>query len=122
MEDIKKEIFEKYGVLIAGNTLTEISIIKKITKNKHKYSDFVSIQRGLNWQAKAFQNKGNTPIYRGSHLDRYYLNNATECINLTNFNKVEYEYQLKPKILNQLAIAHVLNPYKQIESILRLRF
>jgi len=111
LESTNKEIFKKFSVLIAGNSVSEISIIEKITKNRFQYGDFVSIQRGLNWQAKAQLNQGEVPIYRGAQLDRFYLNKASECIDLSKFNINDYSYQLKPKILNQLAIAHVLNPF-----------
>jgi hypothetical protein len=111
LENIDKKIFKKFKVLIAGNSVSEIQIIEKITKNKYQYNDFVNIERGLNWQAKVQDNNGNIPIYRGAQLDRYFLNKATDFIDLSKFNKSEFSYQFTPKILNQLAIAHVLNPY-----------
>ncbi len=111
LEIIDKNIFNNFKVLIAGNSFSEIKIIEKISKNKHKYGDFVSIERGLNWQSKVKNNAGETPIYRGAQLDRYFLNEASDFIDISKFNKNEYSYQLKPKILNQLAIAHVIYPH-----------
>ncbi len=111
LENINKSIFSNFKVFIAGNSVPEITIIDKITNNKYKYSDFVTIERGLNWQAKVQENNGNIPVYRGAQLDRYFLNKASDFVDLSKFNKNEYSYQINPKILNQLAIAHVLNPY-----------
>ncbi len=109
---VSKNIFEKYRVLLAGQTIEEIKLINKILKTFYsKWDNYVKIERGLNWQSKATKNKELTPIYRGAQLYKYYLDKPTDFIDISMFNKKDFDYQLKPKILNQLAIAHVLNPY-----------
>ncbi|MCL4386353.1 MAG: BREX-1 system adenine-specific DNA-methyltransferase PglX [Actinobacteria bacterium] len=111
-EKINKDVFNDHKVLISGIRYCEIKLIKKIINSFYKkWGDYVSIERGLNWQSKVKKFPGNTPIYRGSQLRPYFINKATDFIDITKFNRNEYEYLLKPKILNQLAIAHVQNPY-----------
>ncbi len=109
---VKKSVFSKYNILLAGQVKSEIDIINKITTNFSKMlSDYVFIERGLNWQSQVKEKRGQTPVFRGAQLNRYALDDATDFISLKKFSKGEYEYQLKPKLLNQLVIAHVKNPY-----------
>ncbi len=110
---VSKDIFKRSNVLLTGQTLEELNLIYSIIeKFNSKWGNYVSIVRGLNWQSKS-TNKHNMaiPIYRGAQLSPYFLNKATDFIDISKFNKNEYTYQFKPKILNQLAIAHVQNPY-----------
>lgn len=109
---VSKSIFTTYKVLLAGQTEEEIKIIQLLLgRFKNTFGEFVSIERGLNWQSKVATHPGKTPVYRGAQLDKYVLNEATDFVSLGSFKRDEYAYQLKPKILNQLAIAHVQNPY-----------
>ena len=109
---ISKNIFETHKLLLAGLTIPEMNVLQKILKNfTHRYSDFVEIKRGLNWQSKSVKNEKLTPVHRGKQLNKYYLEAATDFIDTKKFKKNKYEYQYKPKILNQLALAHVKRPY-----------
>jgi hypothetical protein len=109
---INKDIFNNYKVLLAGQRPNEIKLINKIiTSFDRKWGDYVFIERGLNWQSKVEKFPGNVPIYRGSQLKPYFINKATDFVDISKFNEKEYKYLYKPKILNQLAIAHVKNPY-----------
>ncbi|MEG8945631.1 Eco57I restriction-modification methylase domain-containing protein [Rosettibacter firmus] len=109
---INKRVYHNYKILLTAQSKEEIDLLLKILNNNTSYwGHYVSIERGLNWQSKVESNKGKTPIFRGAQLKKYYLENASDYISLSKFNKSEYLYQLKPKILNQLAIAHVKNPY-----------
>ncbi|MFZ5948551.1 MAG: Eco57I restriction-modification methylase domain-containing protein [Stygiobacter sp.] len=109
---INKRVYHNYKILLTAQSKEEIDLLLKILNNNTSYwGNYVSIERGLNWQSKVESNKGNTPIFRGAQLNKYYLENASDYISLSNFNKTDYLYQMKPKILNQLAIAHVKNPY-----------
>jgi len=109
---ISKSIFRQWRVLLTGLRKKEVDIIKYLT-NTHmdRWGNLVDIQRGLNWQAKVKNFQGNIPVFRGEQLKRYFLLNPRDFVDLSKFEKKEYEYQLKPKILNQLAIAHVQKPY-----------
>jgi len=111
--DVSKDIFDKYCILLTGQTPEEMQLIKRIITNfaTKRWGDYVSIERGLNWQSKSTRKQKGVPIHRGAQLSPYHLAPATDYVVLRNFNRVEYEYQLKPKILNQLAPAHVMNPY-----------
>jgi len=109
---VNKDIFEDHNVLLTGQTVEEMKLISKILNNcSSKWGDYVSIERGLNWQSKVIKGQGSIPIYRGAQLSPYFLDNPTDFIDVNRFNKNEYNYQFNPKILNQLAIAHVQNPY-----------
>jgi hypothetical protein len=48
---------------------------------------YVFIERGLNWQSKVEKNKGKTPIYRGAHLNKYFLEPAVDFIDLSHFKE-----------------------------------
>jgi hypothetical protein len=110
--EIDKNIFSNYKVLLAGQTIEELNLIKKIISQfKNNIGEYIYLKRGLNWQSKVKKNPGRTPIYRGAQIYPYFLDKSTDFINLNNFSKEEYKYLMKPKILNQLAIAHVQNPY-----------
>ncbi|MEZ4527951.1 MAG: DNA methyltransferase [Desulfobacterales bacterium] len=112
LDRIPKNIWHDYGVMLAGQSKPELALINKILQTcNHKFGEYILIERGLNWQNKVANNIGKTPIYRGAQLNKYFLDNATDFIDLSNFSKDEYAYQLQPKVLNQLAIAHVKNPY-----------
>jgi len=110
--EVDKNVFKESSVLLTGQTREEMDLIKKIIgEYKNKWVDYVSIVRGLNWQSQVSKKRGTTPIHRGAQLSPYFLDEATDFIDLKKFNRSEYQYQLKPKILNQLAPAHVQNPY-----------
>lgn len=109
---IEKKIYNNYRVLITAQSFKEVKLVKKILLNSSNYwGNYVSIERGLNWQSKVNSNRGKTPIFRGAQLNKYFLDDPTDFISLAKFDKNEYAYQIQPKILNQLAIAHVKNPY-----------
>lgn len=109
---INKDIYQKYRVLLTSQSFKEITLLQSIlNRTTNIWGDYLSIERGLNWQSKVNENIGKTPIYRGAQLNKYQLDTATDFIDLNKFDKRTYNYQFKPKILNQLAIAHVKNPY-----------
>jgi len=111
MAEVDKSFFEKSKVLLAGQTREELGLITRITAScPLTLGDLVDFERGLNWQSKVARHRGKTPIYRGAQLDKWVLHDATDFVNLSAFDEQEYSYQLRPKILNQLAIAHVQNP------------
>jgi hypothetical protein len=110
--DVDKQIFHNYYVLLTGQTPPEMQLIKRLISNlTSKWDRYVSIERGLNWQSRATREPKGVPIQRGAQLSPYHLAPATDYVVLSDFDRSEYEYQLKPKILNQLAPAHVMNPY-----------
>jgi len=110
--EVSKDVFKEFHVLLTGQTPEEIKLIRKvISKFNSKWIDYVSIERGLNWQSQVKKKRGQVPIHRGAQLSPYFIAKATDFVNISKFKKSEYEYQLNPKILNQLAIAHVQNPY-----------
>jgi len=112
MADVGKEVFEKSKVLLAGQTAQEIELILRINNScVFTFGSLVEIERGVNWQSRVARHSGKTPIHRGAQLDKWLLHNATDFTDLRAFDAKEYGYQLRPKILNQLAIAHVQNPY-----------
>jgi len=109
---LSKNVYRKNNVLLAGLSPDEIKVLFKILDNNtYTYGDFVEIRRGLNWQSKSVKNNKLTPIYRGAHLNKYDIEETDDYVDLSNFPGKEYEYQLRPKVLNQLALAHVKNPY-----------
>jgi len=110
--EVGKNVFAEHNVLLTGQTIEEMKIIKKIIgRFNGRWADYVSIERGLNWQSQVGKKHGSSPIHRGAQLSPYFLDKATDFIDLKKFSKNEYQYQLRPKVLNQLAIAHVQNPY-----------
>ena len=110
--NIPRNFFDEHKVLICGISNSEYLILELILKNsKQRWGTYLTSVRGLNWQSKVAKNPGKTPIYRGAQLRKYKLLPATDFISLKKFAKSVYEYQQKPETLNQLAIAHVLNPY-----------
>lgn len=109
---VNKLLYRKHNVLLAGQTRRELQLIEKIVSNfNERFGNYVAIERGLNWQNKVRENKGKTPVYRGAQLSKYFVARATDFIDLSKFRREEYSYLLKPKVLNQLAIAHIQNPY-----------
>ena len=110
--EVGKNVFAEHNVLLTGQTIEEMKIIKKIIgRFNGRWADYVSIERGLNWQSQVGKKHGSSPIHRGAQLSPYFLDKATDFIDLKKFSKNEYQYQLRPKVLNQLALAHVQNPY-----------
>jgi type I restriction-modification system DNA methylase subunit len=110
--EVGKNVFVESNVLLTGQTVEEMKLIKKIiSRCNRKWADYVSIERGLNWQSQVRKKHGTVPIHRGAQLSPYFLDKATDFIDLKKFRRSEYQYQLRPKILNQLALAHVQNPY-----------
>jgi hypothetical protein len=109
---VSKGMFREHGVLLAGQLPEELALIQKIVENcPAKFGDYVRIKRGLNWQSQAGKSPGRTPVHRGAQLSPYWLWEACDHVSLSKFDEREYRYQFAPKILNQLAIAHVRNPY-----------
>lgn len=110
--EIPKATFERHRVLLAGQAPPEVGLILRLLeKFPKRVSDYVSIERGLNWQSLATTFPGETPIHRGAQLSKYHLGPASDFIQLKRFDERAYAYQLAPKILNQLAVAHVKNPH-----------
>lgn len=112
--EAKVDIFENNRVLLTGLTSEEMKLIDRILKTfSSRWGDYVVIERGLNWQSEASKERGTgaMPIYRGAQLSPYFVDEPKDFINLDKFNREKYEPQYNPKILNQLAIAHVQNPY-----------
>ena len=106
------KIFTDFGVLLTGHTASEMNLIMKLTSTlTSRWGDYVRIERGVNWQSQVSNKLGKTPVHRGAQLSPYHLDKATDFIDITKFKVGEYSYLLKPKILNQLALAHVINPY-----------
>ncbi len=113
--EVGKMVFAENNVLLTGQTVEEIKLIKKIIgRFKGRWADYVSIERGLNWQSQVRKKHGTSPIHRGAQLSPYFLDKATDFIDLKKFGETEYLYQLRPKILKQLALAHVQNPYPHL--------
>jgi len=109
---VEKTTYQEHKVLLAGQSPQEVELIKKIVSQcRKKWSEYVEMERGVNWQAKVSRHPGKTPVHRGAQLWKYRLDEASDFISLNAFESREYEYQLRPKILNQLAVAHVQNPY-----------
>lgn len=108
---VDKNLCKRFNVLLAGQSGSELSLISKIARSCPKlYRDYVKIERGLNWQSKVRKYPGATPIHRGAQLSKYFIEQANDFIDIDNFRKPEYAYQMRPKVMNQLAIAHVKNP------------
>jgi hypothetical protein len=113
---IKKSDCELFGIYLIGLSLEEIRIGKKIMKNKKKFTDVCCIRRGLDIQKYLKKKNWDFPVYRCKSISRYVLKCSSEGITAKVFEKIycDIKYMLKPRIIMQNIVAHVMNPVDHI--------
>jgi len=107
--------------LIVYPSEKEMEIYKKIKGNCKVMQDISTTFRGLGLQSKKVQRKTNFPILQGDDIERYRVKEPIFYVDqkyLFKANKSELKDKVKrllrPKIVSQRIVAHIVNPTDRI--------
>jgi type I restriction-modification system DNA methylase subunit len=111
---ISKSVAHKFGNFINDVSQEELSLAIKLNKGKH-ISDIAVINRGLGIQ-DLLKSSGDIPILRGKNIGRYLIKHPNEFILKEDYHKIrgDLSYLLRPKIVIQNIVAHVIYPKDHI--------
>ncbi|WP_051524385.1 Eco57I restriction-modification methylase domain-containing protein [Sulfurihydrogenibium subterraneum] len=93
----------------------KLKILNKLLKDSIMLDSISETSRGLPFQRKISKN-GNLYILRGKNIKKYAIYGELDKISLTTeeLRKKKVKEILKPKIISQNIVAHVMNPYDRI--------
>ena len=92
-----------------------LDVYQKIRENSIKLGDITEIFRGLGWQ-KYISKEGDIEVLKGDNIKKFYIEHPLQKIKIPqsalSVNKTKKI--MRPKIVAQRIVAHVLNPYDRI--------
>ena len=112
--NIKKTLVEKLDILPNYLESKKLHILGKIQSQSIPLSHISKTFRGLPYQ-KRISNDG-MPVLRGKNIGKYVVYGKIERINLSDsdLNRKKVKEILRPKIVSQNIVAHILNPFDRI--------
>jgi type I restriction-modification system DNA methylase subunit len=116
LNKINKSLYYDFGLVLSNVGHKEIEIGLKLRGNNFFFGNVSDIYRGQDIQKNLTQANYDVPVYRGKSIARYKLNEATEGISRTDFEQLKSSFEniLKPKLIIQNIVAHVMNPVDHI--------
>jgi len=111
---IKTEIADKLDILPLYTEEIKMGILNKLLENSVKLYTISKTFRGLPYQNKVSED--GYPILRGKNINKYLIYREIDKVNLTNseLNSPKVKQLMKPKIISQNIVAHVMNPFDRI--------
>jgi type I restriction-modification system DNA methylase subunit len=112
---VPKTTYETCKTLITSIRPNEFKIYKKMSSQNNYFKDVSTSFRGLPWQ-KYLNSSGNTKILRGEHIERFWIKESFDFIDLDKIegSKSKIELLRRPKIISQNIVAHVTKPTPHI--------
>jgi adenine-specific DNA-methyltransferase len=112
--NITIELYDELGILPIYLEENKLDILRKILKDSVKLSHISETFRGLPFQSKI--STSGYPILRGENINKYLIYRKIDKVNLTEseLNRSKTKQLLKPKIISQNIVAHVMNPSDRI--------
>ena len=113
---IHKDATSNTDTILMGLNEKELNIFNKLTSSKVFMRDISKTFRGAGYQRHLTKDPHGIPIYRGSHISRYYLRETMETIPQDKLTSAEKKVSTlcQPKILSQQILAHVTTPIDRI--------
>jgi adenine-specific DNA-methyltransferase len=111
---IKTEVADKLEVFPMYTDEIKMSILNKLLENSVKLYSISKTFRGLPYQNKISED--GYLILRGKNINKYLIYREIDKVNLTisELNKPKVKQLMKPKIISQRIVAHVMNPFDRI--------
>jgi len=112
--EIKTEIADKLEILPLYTDGIRIGILNKLLENSVKLYSISKTFRGLPYQNKISED--GYPILRGKNINKYLIYRELYKVQLTKseLNSPKVKQLMKPKIISQNIVAHVMNPFDRI--------
>jgi len=113
---VKTSIADKLGILPIYINDDKLKILEKMLKDSVLLSHISETQRGLPFQRKISNNEKGIEIVRGSNIGKYIIYKPLDKVFLTReeLNSKRVKKLLRPKIISQNIVAHVMNPFDRI--------
>jgi len=111
---IKTEVADKLEILPMYTDEIKMGILNKLLENSVKLYSISKTFRGLPYQNKIA--KDGYPILRGKNINKYLIYRELDKVQLTKseLNSPKVKQLMKPKIISQRIVAHVMNPFDRI--------
>jgi hypothetical protein len=111
---IEVEVADKLEILPLYTDEIKIDILNKLLENSVKLYSISKTFRGLPYQSKISED--GHPILRGKNINKYLIYREIDKVNLTisELSRLKTKQLLKPKIISQNIVAHVMNPFDRI--------
>ena len=111
---IKTEIADKLEILPLYTDEIKMGILNKLLENSVKLYTISKTFRGLPYQNKISED--GYPILRGKNINKYLIYRELDKVQLTKseLNSPKVKQLMKPKIISQRIVAHVMNPFDRI--------
>jgi hypothetical protein len=111
---IKTEIADKLEILPLYTDEIKMGILNKLLENSVKLYSISKTFRGLPYQNKISED--GYPILRGKNINKYLIYRELDKVQLTKseLNSPKVKQLMKPKIISQRIVAHVMNPFDRI--------
>ncbi len=109
-----KSLIDQLDILPIYVDSRKQNILSKLQQNAILLSEISKTFRGLPFQSK-ISNSGE-PILRGKNIGKYKIYGSIDKISLSKkiLNSAKVKKILRPKIISQNIVAHVMNPYDRI--------
>lgn len=113
---VKTSIADRLGILPIYISDNKLRILEKMLKDSILLVHISETQRGLPFQRKISNNDKGVEIVRGSNIGKYTIYKPLDKVILTReeLNSKRVKKLLRPKIISQNIVAHVMNPFDRI--------
>ena len=110
-----KSLAQKLNIIPIYLDKGKLSILEKLLNDTILLDTISKTFRGLPYQRKISKNS-NFPILRGKNIKKYAIYGEIDKVYLTEkeLDNKKVKEILKPKIISQNIVAHVINPYDKI--------
>jgi len=113
---VKTSVADKLEILPIYINDDKLKILEKMLKDSILLGHISETQRGLPFQRKISNNDKGIEIVRGSNIGKYIIYKPLDKVLLTQeeLNSKRIKKLLRPKIISQNIVAHVMNPFDRI--------
>jgi hypothetical protein len=113
---VKTSVADKLGILPIYINDDKLKILEKMLKDSILLVHISETQRGLPFQRKISNNDKGVEIIRGNNIGKYIIYKPLDKVILTReeLNHKRIKKLLRPKIISQNIVAHVMNPFDRI--------
>jgi hypothetical protein len=113
---VKTSVADKLGILPIYINDDKLKILEKMLKDSILLAHISETQRGLPFQRKISNNDKGVEIIRGGNIGKYVIYKPLDKVILTReeLNSKRIKKLLRPKIISQNIVAHVMNPFDRI--------
>jgi hypothetical protein len=113
---LKTSVADKLGILPIYINEDKLKILEKMLKDSILLGHISETQRGLPFQRKISNNEKGIEIVRGSNIGKYIIYKPLDRVLLTReeLNSKRIKKLLRPKIISQNIVAHVMKPFDRI--------